>query len=302
MLTTFQDNGRLKYLSQGINRGGVMDRLSFELLNALLGNRSGEAAMEIHFPGPELLFEEDCLFALTGADLSPVLNDTGIANSRIFEAKKGDILRFKKKIKGERAYFGVSGGFDSDDWLGSKSAGFNADGVLKQDSVIIRSSPDRSVTGRTGISRAFDPDIRPLQRIRFVEGNEWGSLSENSRRSMESSVFEISPKSNRMGYRLSGKRLELENEDQLLSSAVTFGTIQLPPDGQLIILMADAQTTGGYPRIGFVAAADLPVLAQCGAGQHLFFEKISLEEAEDLLRKQASDIIKLKAAVNFNSI
>lgn len=300
LLSSFQDDGRRKHLSQGINRGGAMDLLSLETGNILLGNSSFEAAMEIHFPGPEILFEEPCIFALTGADFGAELNHKELPPDRICSAETGDILKFTRKNSGERAYLCVSGGFKIPAWLGSKSAGYKEGNTrLKAGDIVrIKKTTVSDHDFVQGISREFRVFRKPVQKIRFVAGNEWDWLTADSSDHLQKGIYEITPNSDRMGYRLSGKKLELKEKSPLLSSAVSFGTIQLPPDGQMIVLMADAQTTGGYPRIGFVAAVDLPVLAQCSAGQSVTFEKISFEEAEGLLVLQHNEIQKLRASVN----
>ncbi len=300
LLSTFQDDGRRKYLAQGINRGGAMDRLSLEAGNILLGNSPFEAAMEIHFPGPEILFEEACAFTITGADFGAEFNHKALLNYKIYHAETGDILKFTRKNAGERAYLSVAGGFRIPAWLGSKSAGYSpGNSRLKVgDKVRVNKTALSIAESGFGISREFQMIKKPVQKIRFVAGNEWDLLDKDSTDHLQKGIYEITPNSDRMGYRLSGKKLEVVNPHQLLSSAVSFGTIQLPPDGQMIVLMADAQTTGGYPRIGFVAEVDLPVLAQCGPGQSVTFEKIEFEEAENLLEIRSHEIKKLKASVN----
>ena len=121
ILTSFQGNGRIGYKSEGLNAGGAMDVFSLKLLNLILRNNPLECAIEIHFPGPLILFEENCIFALSGADFGPKLNGLELILNKLVYAKPGDILTFTNKISGERAYLGVEGGFDTPTWLNSKS-------------------------------------------------------------------------------------------------------------------------------------------------------------------------------------
>src|SRR4029077_12744214 len=141
--------------------------------------------------------------------------------------------------------------------------------------------------------------IKPGRVIRFVKGNEWNMLTDNAMATFEQSAYKISNTSDRMGYRLIGNKLKIREHISMVSSAVTFGTIQLLPDGQLIVLMSDHQTTGGYPRIGHVITADLPMLAQCNPGDEIKFSAVEIEAAEQEFIQQQRDLQQMQTASKF---
>ena len=266
-----------------------MDRASLRILNILLGNDENEAAVELHFPAGEIVFEAKCTFALTGADFDPNVNGFPIAMGKTYLVEEGDVLGFKKRITGQRAYLGVVGGFEVTPWLGSRSTnlaahigGYNGRPVLAGDRLEQRkrTTPASPVSLRAGHSLIDAPPLSPS--IRVTAGPEYDWLTPLSTEKLLSEPYRISRDSNRMGYRTDGEPLCLLDELEMISTAVNFGTIQLLPNGQLVILMADHQTTGGYPRIGQVIRRDLSTLAQLGPGDRLFFELVSISEAEEL--------------------
>jgi len=303
ILSTYQDTGRNTYRYLGINPNGAIDRLAVRLLNILLQNQENEAAIEIHFPSPEIYFENNIIIAIGGADFRPYLidknqNEIEINNWQCTFVSAGTTLKFKKRLWGQRAYIAVKGGFPAAAWLGSKSTnnllGFN--GISPNHYLSIPEHTKPAVLPYLGFS--IRPPYSASPTIRLIKGNEFGALTAESKERLEKQEFAISQHSNRMGYRLIGEALSLENPLELISSAVDFGTIQLLPDGQLIILMADHQTTGGYPRLGNVISVDLPILAQCGPKDVLKFQFISQAEAEELLILREKEIKKLKAGVD----
>ena len=291
VLSTFQDLGRFGYQSVGVNIGGAVDTLSLKLLNIVLGNNENEAALEIHFPGPQIEFEESCYFAITGAEFNATLNASLIRNNKLYRVQPGDIIVFKNKIKGERLYFGVKGGFEGLDWLNSKSTNSQLNFPSFSEKIVLKSK-DQSNGNQTKYGVAFAPDYSQ-KRIRFVPSFEFDQLSENSVHHLLNSEFLISKDSNRMGYRLSGEPLNLNAIKEMISASVTKGTIQLLPDGQLIILMADAQVSGGYPKLGFVIENDISKLSQFGSQTKIEFERISYENAVEIMlqTKKSFDLI-----------
>ncbi len=307
ILTTTQDAGRFGYRRFGINPSGVMDTTAARLINILLGNTDGEAVLEMHFPAAELTFQTECLFALGGADLDAHLDDVKLDNWRIHKGLKGATLHFKKKVSGNRAYLSVKGGMDIADWLGSKSTnltaafgGVNGRRIAKGDVIEFREPQSGHVVPKHLISRSLIPRYGGFPTVRATVGAEFRALTAASRDDFETETFIISHESNRMGYRLMGTPLHRLTETSLLSSAVAFGTIQLLPDGQLIILMADHQTTGGYPRIAHVIAKDLPLLAQLGENDKTAFHMISGEEAEDISIAFENDLRLLRTGCELN--
>ncbi len=302
ILSTVQDLGRVGYRQFGINPGGVMDRTAARAANMLVGNNESDAVLEMHFPAAEILFEKPCDFAISGADLSPELDGEPISNWRTYSADQGSTLRFTGKTMGNRAYLAVCGGLAVESWLGSASTNLSA-GVGGQNGRKLEAGDRLSFGAERAsgqmfaatISTKLIPHYSVFPTVRISEGAEYDLLGDASRASLEEHNFTISNNSNRMGFRLVGEPLLLKTPIEMLSSAVSFGTIQLLPDGQIIVLMADHQTTGGYPRIAHVIERDLPVLAQLGGGDKVAFHLISNADAEYLKSEFEHDFGFLRA-------
>lgn len=307
ILTTVQDLGRNNYRALGINPNGAMDAKAVRLINVLLGNDENEAVLEIHFPAPKILFQENAVVALGGANFAAQIDGEKIENWRLHQVKKGQILSFTLKEFGNRTYLNVRGGFKIDPWLGSRSTntkagigGFYGRRMLKNDEIFFNAKfKIQNSKFNYSISSELVPRYSNSPKVRFIEGAEWENLTEESKKRFFTEKFFISLNSDRMGFRLRGEPLELSKKTELISSAVDFGTIQLLPDGQLIILMVDHQTTGGYPRIAHICKEDLPLVAQLGANDSMNFKMISIDEAENLAFAFEKNLNLLKTAVKF---
>lgn len=307
ILTTVQDLGRNGFRRFGINPNGAMDRTAVCLINTLLGNDVDAPVLETHFPAPEILFEEPALIAVGGADFSPQIDDEMIENWQPVFAGKGSLLKFSGKIFGNRAYLAVKGGFKIENWLGSASTnlkakigGFGGRKLEPGDRILFNQSiEDIEQRANYKISNSLIPFYSKFPTVRVTAGAEFDLLTAVSRENFLKENFMITQNSDRMGFRLGGAALYLLHKKELVSSAVNFGTIQLLPDGQLIVLMADHQTTGGYPRIANVVTTDLPLLAQLGTNDKVAFHLISADEAENLSIKFEQDLNILRAAAQF---
>lgn len=280
-----QDLGRTGYRALGINTNGVMDIVAARIINTLLRNAENEAVLEMHFPAAEITFEAECTFAIGGADFAAELNGTPVSNWGSKAAKAGDRLRFIERRSGNRAYLAVAGGFEIREWLGSGSTNLTAgtggiDGrrLAAGDAIGLKSP---CVLKPKTVGPSIVPRYSRFPTVRVVAGGEFDLLTAVSEREFLSGGFTLTKDSNRMGYRLAGEPLHLLHAKEMVSAAVSFGTIQLLPDGQLIVLMADHQTSGGYPRVANVISADLPLLAQLGPGDGVSFHLVSIEEAEN---------------------
>jgi antagonist of KipI len=216
------------------------------------------------------------------------LNVVPVRNWTVLRSRPGDTLSFPKKIWGNRAYLSVQGGFKVHRWLGSSSTnskakigGFNGRKLRTGDRLEF-DDPACEGSHRMGLSIGLSLTQAYFNsaKIMVTPGPEFEMLTAVSHEKLFSTSFRILPNSDRMGFRIGGDDLFRMDDDELLSSGVTFGTIQLLPDGQMIILMADHQTTGGYPRILSVASRDLSRLAQMGPGDEIRFELIDIAEAE----------------------
>lgn len=288
-----------------------MDRFAARLANALAGNPAEEAVLEIHFPGPQILFEKDALVSITGANFLPTINDEPVATWQPLFVKKNTVLQFTRKTWGARAYLSVHGGFCINKWLGSASThikagmGGYAGRKLERGDKLAFQKPlcniDQHMEPASNYKvlpwrPCIDKMYENLHQISFMEGNEWNRLGQPSKNDVESHPFYLTVMSDRMGYQLQGKVLQAGVEEELVSSAVDYGTMQLLPGGQLIVLMADHQTTGGYPKIGHVISAHFPKLAQLSAGDPIHFYPASIAQAETLLFSQEKDIAIMQRA------
>ena len=315
ILTTLQDSGRTGCRSIGVGTGGAMDIFAMSLANYLVGNDVQHAVIEIHFPSPEIFFEEDAIIAITGASFSAVVDDIAIPVWNSVLVKKSSSLKFTKPVFGARAYLAVLGGWEAEKWLNSFSTylklsvgGYSGRAIQKNDRLFFPPVQQAiAVTKLLSTPLAFqqiEEIYQPASEIRCIKGADHELLSERGKEKFEKQDFTISHQSDRMGYRLNAQPIILENTIEMISSPVDAGTIQLLPDGNCVVLMADHQTTGGYPRIASVIKADLPKLAQARPGQSIHFKMISLSEAEELyLRmKKTMDEIKLACQAYLNKI
>lgn len=292
MYSVFQDLGRIGYQRYGVQVNGVMDQRAHRLANLLVGNGQDRATLEITLMGPTLVFGAAATIALCGADLSPSVDGAAVPMNRAVDVDAGATLSFGKRIHGMRSYLAVHGGYELPDVMGSASTnarahfgGLNGMPLHKGDVIALRAS---AITGRCAAPDPFPIDIAPPPEapIRVIAGREWAQFSKVSLYRLLGDDYTITPQSDRMGYRLSGPTLSLRTPRDMLSETVSFGTIQVPPDGQPIILMADRGTSGGYPRIANVISVDLPRLAQSMPGEAIRFKRIELSEAQSLAVRQ----------------
>ena len=320
LFTSIQDLGRTGYQKYGVIVSGVMDAFSLRIANLLVGNPEPEAVMEITMVGPQLKVEKNTMIAITGADLSPMIAGERVPMWRPVYITQDTILQFGACKTGCRTYLAVAGGYHIKAVMGSQSTylragigGFSGRAlsngdvlqvspVKDQQRPFIKKLQKNNQTKNFVSSLWFVPEPLGLASsnnivIRVTRGNEFSLFDAASQKKFFGNSFQITTQSDRMGYRLSGDALTLENPTEMLSEAVTFGTIQIPPDGQPIILLADCQTTGGYPKIAQVARVDLTILAQSNPGQLIHFSEISLQEAEDLYMKREIYLQEIKRSI-----
>ncbi|HXB44931.1 MAG TPA: biotin-dependent carboxyltransferase family protein [Puia sp.] len=311
LLDTIQDLGRYGYSHWGINPGGAMDRYASQVANILVGNKVDQALIEIHFPGPQILINQNALIAITGADFSPMLNEQVLALWQPMVVRKNTLLQFPKLKSGSVCYIGVHGGFCIDQWLGSRSTnlkagagGFLGRQLKKGDELYFK---ENTVYFAGLLKQEHNLELLPWRastkriyeyphEIFIMKGREWEYLTGTSQYDFIENNFIIHPTSDRMGYQLGGIRLHMNDKFEMVSSGVHSGTIQLLPDGQLIVLMADHQTTGGYPRIGHVISSHLPKLAQLRPSESVKFRIVDISVAEELLQAQQKELHILEMA------
>lgn len=320
MFTTVQDLGRSHYQQYGVPVGGAMDKNALRMINMLVGNEENEAGLEITIMGPKLLIKKTTLLAIGGADMEPLLNGERIPLWRPILAEEGSMLCLGKAKSGCRAYVTFAGGINIDRTMGSKSTyiraalgGIEGRMLKKGDyfqigtgaevgSRFIRNlQEEERIKTKWAICNNTLPKYKKQPILRVITDFEYDQFTEESIKSFFSKEYKVSNYADRMGYRLDGDVLNRVEEIEILSSPVTFGTIQVPNGGQPIILMADRQTTGGYPRIGNVISVDLPLLAQLKPGDYVTFEKITMEEAAQLYIKQETSMSLLKKFIALRS-
>jgi antagonist of KipI len=309
--TTVQDLGRIGRQRAGIPVCGAMDRLALRIGNMLVGNDDGDAALEASLIGPAITFEQPALIALTGGDLEATINGTAVPTWHAIAVPAGTTLRSAQPRVGCRSYIAVAGGIDVPLVFGSRSTYLRAQfggfegralrsgdvlvsGIPSQPSArigaMVRESTAAAVAARWSISGTLRPQYSDDPVVRLIPGAHYDLLDDESRDRLGAGTFRISPSSDRMGYRLAGVPLSLREPVDLLSEGVAFGTVQLPPGGEPIVLMADHQTTGGYPRLGEVASIDLPLVAQLKPGDRLRFRLVSVDEAHQLYLAQEREL------------
>jgi antagonist of KipI len=309
MLDSIQDPGRFGYQQFGINPNGAMDKYAATLANILVGNDPAEPVIEMHFPAPAILFNESTIISLTGADFSASINGNQISLNHAVIVNQNTTLQFLSLKNKSRCYLAIKDGITISKWLNSYSTnlvaeagGFEGRKLLKDDILELNSK-----TASHKLADGDDFKILPwsanedfgmpnTDELLVLPGSEWDWLDKRSQEKFLKNPFFISPNSDRMGYRLASEPLQSMIRTELISSAVNFGTIQLLPDGQLIILMADHQTTGGYPRLGNVISTHLPMLAQMKAGDQIRFNFTDHEVAESLIIKQQQHLYQLENA------
>lgn len=307
ILDTVQDLGRPGFRALGVNPGGAADRDAVRILNTLLGNDENAAVIEMHFPAATIGFEADAVISVGGAHFRPELEGFAVPKWTSVLAKKGETLRFTGRKHGARAYLAVRAGIEAGKWLGSsstnlfvKAGGAGGRKLEKGDSLAFggpaAEGPLGLAAGRTLTDRFL---LEP--KLRVTEGPEYHLLTAVGANAFETGEFEIRADSNRMGIRLEGPPLHAVDEIDLVSSVVAQGTVQLLPEGSAVILGADSQTTGGYPRIARVISADLSIAAQVSPGDRVRFRVVSLEEAYAAMCRFEKDLSFLRLGLRFKA-
>ena len=272
--TLVQDSGRIGLQQYGIPVGGPLDRGAARMANQLVGNPPDTPVLELTLVGPQLRFEGDCQMALCGADLSPSLNGKPIALCQTIEVKDSALLQFGAPKSGCRAYLAVRGTWLLPKWLGSQSAFLQHTPCPTPES-ILHKGQILEIQPLPPISRPPAPTRHPIPSLPFIRvwpGPEFSGFSRAAIASFFGRKHRLSADSNRMGYRLVDPLDDMRPFPELISSGIVPGTVQVPPSGIPIILLADAQTIGGYPRIANVLLSDLDLLAQLKPGDALRFE------------------------------
>lgn len=286
-LTTVQDLGRTGFQEAGVPASGVMDTRSCRIANLLVGNEPSEGVLEVTMMGPGITFTSDTVIAVTGANLGPRLNGTDLPMYRAVSVKKGDSMSFMGMKGGTRAYVAFAGGLDVPVIMGSKSThlksrlgGFCGRKLAAGD-VIEFTAPKTTLSNME--KRETEPErFASNVTLRVVMGPQDDCFTEKGVETFLNQEYTLTNEADRMGLRFEGEIIEHVDSGDIITDGIGFGAVQVPSHGNPIIMMADHQTTGGYTKIASVISVDLPKAAQLMPGSKVRFEKVSIEEAQDL--------------------
>lgn len=313
MFTLVQDLGRYGWQRYGVPANGGMDERAHRLANALVGNEDNAATLECTLTGPTLRFTRNTLIALSGADMTVTADGKRVPMNRAVMLRRGVVLAFGERRHGARTYLAVRGGVGTDPVMGSRSTfvrggygGVDGRALRRGDRVPVDTPKEEQLVldrmlvqsgmpfVEAGIVAAPAETAEP-RPIRFMRGPQWRRFSLAARQAFMRQAFVISTQSDRMGYRLEGPELSLKQPLEMISEACDFGTVQVPPSGNPIVLMADRQSAGGYPKIAYVISADLPLLAQAMPGDSLRFAPVTLRQAEAAYAQVEQELACFKA-------
>jgi antagonist of KipI len=323
LLTTIQDQGRSDYLSSALSRGGAQDCVQMEMANLLVGNLESAAGLEITALGPTLMMEQAVCLACCGA---PVRASVTTASDRRMDlpmnrpvfVEAGSVIRWSGFVRGFRAWIAFAGGIDTPVVLASRSSHLAADigpprlaardrlalgpGAASQTARIVDALHASGVEGRDMLSPPWSIANRmleewPVLRIPVFAGRHFHHLGDAEREALLAREWRVDPRSNRQGLALEGEPLSTSGMPSILSEPVRFGTVQLPPGGKPFVLMAEHQTTGGYPRVLEVVSAARPLLAQAGPDTRLRFVMTSIDDARQMGFRRRQDVMRWRDAI-----
>ncbi len=303
--STIQDLGRAGYQHLGVPVSGALDSTSFRLANALTGNDEETAAVEILFQGPTFeVCAETVRIALAGTSTPiEVLGETPrlVPPWQSLRLRRGELFRIGAVRDSAGCYLAIEGGFDLEPCLGSLSTyvraglgGLDGRPLAQGDELPLlhNSAPERAE-----VRLATLPDLSPRERLRVVLGPQLDCFKKASVEAFLEVAYRVSPKADRMGFRLEGPLLSHAGDFNIVSDGIATGAIQVPGSGQPIVLLADRQTTGGYPKIATVISADLPAAGRLKPGDPVRFVAVDVEQAEAMRRKEEEEIKAMIAGV-----
>lgn len=290
-MTTIQDAGRFGYQAYGIAVSGAMDERAYAQANYLVGNPAGEAVLEMVLFGGALEVTEDTVAAVTGADMEPTIDGEKVPMNRPLLLKKGQTLAFGEARSGCRTYVAFAGGINVPEVMGSRSTNLKCrigglEGrALRAGDVLELGEAKREFYEIC--DRRTEPYAKQeILEIRVIEGPQEDCFTEKGKQDFYSGIYTITEQSDRMGYRLQGPAVESVAGTDIISDAIPLGAVQVPRNGQPIVLLKDRQTTGGYAKIAVACSFDLPRLVQGRPGDKVRFRKISVEKAEQINRER----------------
>jgi antagonist of KipI len=320
-LTSVQDLGRIGFRDSGVSVGGALDPHALRVANVLAGNDDHSAGLEVTLGTMRLRFEDERMVAWCGGDFIAQIGAADFPQGHAGLVTKDDELKLTAPNAGGRAWLAISGGIDLPLVLGSRSTDLRGNfgghkgralrdgdelalGVKERRFEIADEEKQRSQmapwisewSAPTGWTSVLKSGV-----LRIVRGTDWKRFTVAAQQSLLTNEFTVTPDSDRMGARLEGPALDRVDPGDLLSEAVTPGTIQVPPNGQPILLLGDCQTIGGYPKIAHVITVDLPIAAQLWPGNTVRFEEISLAQAQLLLREREEDFARFRIGLSLHT-
>jgi antagonist of KipI len=293
-LTTVQDIGRSGYEKFGVPTSGPMDRYALQAANLLVSNPLSAAGLEIGVDGPVLSFDEDCLVAVTGVGFEFSVEGRRMPLWTAVFIRRGSYARIKRTSNGNWAYLAVSGGIKTESVLGSRSTyikggfGGHRGAPLNPGDTLPTEAQVSSYFGIAGreIPEGKRPAYNASPEIEVILGPQEHCFTEKGIQTFLSSTYVVTVKSDRMGYRLEGPKIDHQNDADILSDGMLFGSVQVPASGQPIVMMSEHPTTGGYTKIATVVSADLPILAQCEPGiSQVRFKETTVDAAQRRYRR-----------------
>jgi antagonist of KipI len=285
MFTTVQDEGRYGFLKYGVPISGAMDAFSLHAANALVENDPGSACLEFTLIGPELEVLSETQIAITGGHCLPEINSESVSMWKTVTIEKGDTLSFGKMQSGCRGYVSVRGGIDTPEILGSRSTyvrggfgGLSGRQLKKED--MIEAVSAKPIDKTFVLKKELIPRFPRETTINVLMGPQNDMFTQQGIETFLSSPYRITAEADRMGYRLEGSEIELIGKSDIISDPLLPGAIQVPKNGKPIVIMRDAQTTGGYAKIAVTITPDVSVLGQAKSNDEVRFAKITLDIAQ----------------------
>jgi antagonist of KipI len=317
LLTTVQDLGRTGFRQLGVSLGGALDAHALRVANLLVGNEESAAGLEVTLGGLRLRFTDERAVAWCGGDFSTCIEKTPLSPGHAAFVAPGEELICDRPSIGCRCWIAISGGIDVPAVLGSRStdlrAGFggaNGRALRDGDDVSLGGNPARTQvlmkklrTARIGAWKPphdWSSPAQPEPILRIARGADWARFNASMLENLTTETFSVSPDCDRMGVRFESRELHLTEDVDLLSEAVTPGTVQVPPSGNPILLLGDCQTIGGYPKIAHVITVDLPLAAQLRAGDHVRFQEVPLPTAHRLLAQREENLAAFRRGVELH--
>lgn len=305
LLTTVQDRGRYGYQQYGVPVSGAIDDYAFTVANLLVGNNERTACLEISLLGPCLRAVGDTVIAITGADLSPTVNDRPLSMWEAVEVYSGDIISFGEPIRGCRSYLAIAGGIDVPEVMGSRSTYFRSrlgglDGRPIRSGDSLHAGEAHAPIFTTKLPQEYIPEYMTGNTLRVILGPQHDCFSEKGIHTFLNSEYIVTAQADRMGCRLEGPPIEHEDGADIVSDGIPLGAVQVPADGLPIVLLADRQTTGGYTKIATVSTVDLPKIAQAQLGEKVRFSEITESQAHRLLSQYHQTIGEIRRRIRYN--